>query len=123
MQFLADESCDFRVVVELRKAGNDVLAVAEKAPGSPDRGVIEIARKERRSLLTEDRDFGRLVFADRVEAGAGVLYIRCPERFRPELPHRISRFVAESGHKLAGSFVVWTPVRVRFRRMPARPGQ
>jgi predicted nuclease of predicted toxin-antitoxin system len=77
MRFLADESCDFRVVEALRRAGHEVLAVVEAARGAPDHEVIETARSGQRVLLTEDRDFGQLVFAAGVGAGCGVLFIRC----------------------------------------------
>jgi hypothetical protein len=36
MRFLADESCDFRVVRAWRAAGHDVVAVAEVAAGAED---------------------------------------------------------------------------------------
>jgi hypothetical protein len=34
VRFLADESCDFAVVVALRTAGHDVKAVVEHAPAA-----------------------------------------------------------------------------------------
>jgi len=43
MRFLADESCDFAVVLALRAAGHDVLAVAEVARGAKDPEVIRLA--------------------------------------------------------------------------------
>lgn len=60
LRFLADESCDFAVVRALRAEGFDVLAVAEISPGAEDKSVIEYTVRERRLLLTEDEDFGRL---------------------------------------------------------------
>jgi len=39
MRFLADESCDFRVVRGLRAAGHDVTAVIEISPGASDEAV------------------------------------------------------------------------------------
>ena len=57
MQFLADESCDFTVVLALRAAGHDVVAIAESRPGITDRDVMDIAEAEHRIVITEDRDF------------------------------------------------------------------
>jgi len=37
MQFLADESCDFGVVLALRAAGHDVVAIAEVSPREEER--------------------------------------------------------------------------------------
>lgn len=39
MRFIADESCDYAVVRELRAAGHDVLAMAELEPGTEDSAV------------------------------------------------------------------------------------
>jgi len=62
--FLADESCDFAVVRSLRSAGYDVVAIAEIAPRTQDPEVIDLAVQQRRVLLTEDKDFGQLVYAE-----------------------------------------------------------
>ncbi len=59
---MADESCDFAVVRALRSDGYDVLAVSEHTHRSEDPEVIEQAARDNRILLTEDKDFGRLVF-------------------------------------------------------------
>jgi predicted nuclease of predicted toxin-antitoxin system len=77
MRFLADESCDFAVVRALREAGHDVWAVAEQAAGTDDDSVMVRAHSDGRVLLTEDRDFGRLVFAASRPAPA-VIYLRYP---------------------------------------------
>ncbi len=85
MRFLADESCDFAVVRALREAGHEVVAIAEISPRATDEAVIEIALREERILLTEDKDFGRLVYAHRQITG-GVLLLRFPARVRAGLP-------------------------------------
>ena len=64
MRFLADESCDFSVVQALRTAGHDVHAIAELLPGLDDAAVMGLALRERRMLLTEDKNFGQLVYAN-----------------------------------------------------------
>lgn len=70
-RFLADESCDFAVVRALREAAFDVVAVVEHAPGAADDQVIALSVKEGRVLLTEDKDFGQLVFAANRESRVG----------------------------------------------------
>ena len=60
---VADESCNFSVVLGLRAAGHDVLAITEAMSGADDEQVIALANAQRRLLLTEDKDFGQLVFA------------------------------------------------------------
>jgi len=63
MRFLADECCDFSVVKALITAGYDVVCVSEIRPRSDDSEVIKLAVREKRIVLTEDKDFGQLVYA------------------------------------------------------------
>jgi len=72
MDFVADESCAGPVIQALREAGHDVVAIAEVAKGASDDQVLECALKEKRVLITEDRDFGELVYA-RGRSSAGVI--------------------------------------------------
>ena len=71
MRFLADENCDFAVVRALRGAGHDVLAVSEFQRRSVDSELIELAAGDDRILLTEDKDFGWLVFVARTDTAGG----------------------------------------------------
>jgi len=77
LRFLADESCDFAAVRALRAAGHEVTAVAELAPRAPDEAVVDLALREGSILLTEDKDFGQLVYAGGLPT-AGVILIRYP---------------------------------------------
>jgi predicted nuclease of predicted toxin-antitoxin system len=110
VRLLADGSCDFAVVRALRAAGDDVAAVAELAGAAPDDEVIELARAQRRVLLTEDKDFGQLFFAGAREAG--VVLGRCPANSRSALGQVVVELVAR--HALGGRFVVVEPGRFRF---------
>ncbi len=56
MRFLADESCDSAIVHALQASGYDVLAVSEIIPRAEDSEVIKLAVREKRILLTEDKD-------------------------------------------------------------------
>lgn len=117
MRFLADESCDFAVVRALRDDGHDILAVAEISPRADDSRVIELALQEGRILLTEDKDFGQLVYAN-AQAAGGVIFMRFHAGSRRGLPTAVLNLVQESGPQLVGRFVVLLPGRVRIGRSP-----
>jgi predicted nuclease of predicted toxin-antitoxin system len=68
VNFLADECCDAFLVTGLRSDGHDVLYIKEIAPGSDDNVVLQMAAKQQRILLTEDKDFGELVVRLRLPA-------------------------------------------------------
>ncbi len=118
LRFLADESCDFAVVRALRAANYDVLAVSEVMNRSVDRDLIERAYHEERIVLTEDKDFGWLVFVSHVES-AGVILIRFPSSARRALPQAVLTLVREKSPQLIGAFVVLEPRKVRFSQRPA----
>jgi hypothetical protein len=80
-RFPADESCDFAAVRALCAANFDVVAVVEHSPGATDDQVIARSVKEQRVLLTEDKDFGELVFTANRES-AGVIFVRFPASAR-----------------------------------------
>ena len=118
MLFLADESCDFALVRALRNAGYDVKAVQESCPGESDETVIALSKDEERILLTEDKDFGQLVFSG--APSVGVLFIRYPTQARSKMPESILEFVKKSESKLKGNFVVAQPGRFRITSNPTR---
>ena len=115
LRFLADESCDFAVVRALRAEGFDVLAVSEYMQRSVDKELIEQAHRENRVLLTEDKDFGWLVFASH-SVSAGVILLRFPGNARSTLTTSVLQLVREYGKDLPDAFVVVQPGQVRFSR-------
>jgi predicted nuclease of predicted toxin-antitoxin system len=115
LRFLVDESCDFAVVRSLRTLGYDVLAVSEIITRSVDRELIEQAYRDQRILITEDKDFGWLVYVSQTDS-AGVILIRFPGNARTQLAETISQFILERGEDLPGAFVVVQPGYIRISR-------
>lgn len=117
MRFLADESCDVAIVRALRGAGHDVKAVADTMRGATDAAVLDAALLEARLLITEDKDFGELVFAARTPA-IGVLLLRYPSSARSGLPRAVLDVVTARPAEMRGSFVVIGPAGVRVTPLP-----
>ena len=115
MRFLADESCDFAVVRALRSVGHDVSAIIETSAGADDETVLSLARAEARVVVTEDKDFGKLAYADG-QATAGVVLIRFPAGARKTLGQTVVDVVAELGERIRNAFVVVEPGRGRLSR-------
>lgn len=115
MRFLLDQSADARLVDYLLDQGRDATRVGRDHPGGiDDTEVLEIARMEDRVLITDDRDFGELVFRFR-QPHAGVIYLRLGD-YAP-----LSAKIARLPHVLANysdrldQFLVVTLHRVRAR--------
>ena len=117
LRFLADESCDQGVVRALRSAGHDVAAAAEEGQRTLDEELISRAHAEQRILLTEDKDFGWLVFASRHES-AGVVLMRFPGGARRTLVDALLALTRERGTELKDCFVVVEPGSVRIGPRP-----
>jgi hypothetical protein len=82
---------------------------------------MERAVRENRVLITEDKDFGQLVYAKMQKTG-GVIFIRFPARVRRSLPATAVEVVRRRGQRLIGSFTVLQPGRVRTGPSPRGRG-
>jgi predicted nuclease of predicted toxin-antitoxin system len=120
MRFLADESCDFRVVRALRADGHDVTSIIEISAGADDEVVLELAGRDDRIFVTEDRDFGQLVYSG-AGRNAGVVLLRFPSNARERLPAAVVELIRVHGEQLHDRFVVLQPGLTRFGRRPAGP--
>jgi predicted nuclease of predicted toxin-antitoxin system len=114
VRFLVDESCDFAIVRALRAAGHDLVAVSEIEPRAADEAVLARAEREQRTLLTEDLDFGHLVFASGLPS-SGVILVRFPSDARSALASAVVEFVQRYATELADGFAVIEPGRARIR--------
>jgi|SRR5579863_6660239 predicted nuclease of predicted toxin-antitoxin system len=117
MNFVADESCAASVIRALRATGHDVIAIADIAKGSTDEQVLERAVNEERVLITEDHDFGNLVYA-RGRASTGVILLRFHSRARLAKPATVVDAVAKLGSRFRDAFAVIEPGRVRIGGRP-----
>ena len=62
MRFLVDESTGKKVCDLLKEEGHDSIYVGDTMPGSSDEDVLTFSENEGRILVTDDKDFGELVF-------------------------------------------------------------
>jgi predicted nuclease of predicted toxin-antitoxin system len=76
VRFLLDEGLPFRLAAYLTSEGHDVVPCGADYPHAlTDRQILAIAYGEQRIVLTNDKDFGDLVFRDRLPH-AGVILFR-----------------------------------------------
>jgi len=114
MKLFADENIAVQIVNQLRELGHDVLYPPEIAQSADDNVWLEQARREERILITDDKDFGELVFRQKLPS-AGVILLRLhhlplPDRLR-WLQSRWARILSYP----QSSFVVVTEHKIRVR--------
>lgn len=79
---------------------------------------MDLALAENRILLTEDKDFGWLVFAGRLDS-PGVILVRFPASARGSLAEAVLKLVTDHAPELPGAFVVLQPGVARISVRPS----
>ena len=75
LKFIVDESTGLSALRYLQACGYDVVSVREILPRADDFSILEYAEREERVVITNDKDFGELVFRARLPH-KGVLLLR-----------------------------------------------
>jgi predicted nuclease of predicted toxin-antitoxin system len=114
VRWIADECVSPSIVARLRDSGHDVLYIADIAPGTSDSDIVERADQERRLLLTEDKDFGELVFRWR-RAVPGIVLLRIVPERRGQKWTRLAAAIGRYGETLLGRYTVVEDDRIRSR--------
>ena len=117
MRWLADECVDAGLVARLRDAGHDVVYMAEAAPAESDVEVMQRAQADGRLLLTEDKDFGDLVFR-RGQQVPGIVLLRVDPAMHALKSQRLDAAISRFGEGLFGRYM--TIDETRFRSRPLR---
>ena len=120
MRFLADENIHADIVEWLRSSGHDVIYAAESLAGNADEVLLDLARHQERVLVTDDKDFGELVFHRRL-VSEGILLIRLSSPRIEDRLRRLAEVWKLMEPHLKGSFVVLGDKKVRIRPISLMP--
>ncbi len=114
MELIADESVDFGIVKILRERGYMVIYVTESFSGIKDSKVLEIANQKEILLLTEDKDFGDLVYRFQLQH-KGILLMRLNNIARHERFKLVADLIDKYFEELKNNFTVITHKGIRIR--------
>lgn len=113
-QFLVDEGCDAIIVRTLRELGYDVQYIAEMSPGITDTAIIQLGLREKRIVITEDRDFSELIFRDAQET-YGIIFVRIADTERLAKAAQITTLVNRHSHDLPNAIATITSSKIKIR--------
>ena len=114
MKFLLDVCAASRTMrAALMGWGHDVVSALETAPRATDESLLTWAREEQRVLVTEDKDFGELVFVRRLSHPCIVRFVDMRVEDKVAAMHELIETYADSMRD--GVLIVVTPSRVRIR--------
>ncbi len=114
MKFLLDACAASRTLRDgLRGLGHDVRSARGELARASDEALLALAYEERRVLVTEDKDFGELVFLRRLPDPC---VVRLVELRVVDQLDALRGLIERHGHALrVGAMVVMTRRRVRIR--------
>jgi predicted nuclease of predicted toxin-antitoxin system len=113
MRFLVDECTGPTVATWLREQGYEVYSVFETARGITDDEVLRIAADEGWILVTNDKDFGEMIFRER-RTHRGVIFLRVSDERSANKIAVLKRLIENYSTRLPNQFVTVTETRVRF---------
>lgn len=113
MRFLVDECTGSRVAKWLAENGHEVFSVYDEARGSTDDEVLAKAFEESWIIITNDKDFGELVFRER-RPHHGVVFLRLEDQRSVAKISALEKLLENHSDRISNRFVVLTESQVRF---------
>lgn len=114
MRFLVDECTGTSVVACLRRAGHDAVAVVDVMPQADDEDILDFAVAEGRIVVTNDKDFGEMIFRSEW-LHRGVVLLRLHDERTENRVRVMEAVLAQLGERLLDHFVVATEAGIRVR--------
>lgn len=119
MHLLVDECLTVEFVDEFRQAGHDVIWVREHCPGADDDVLLAFSVSQNRVIISEDRDFGELIFKRRLPA-IGIVLVKIADfggSLQLTAQYAASK-ITQLGASVLGHLTVIEQGRERSRQLP-----
>lgn len=113
MRFLVDECTGSRVATWLAENGHEVYSVYDEARGSTDNEILTKAYAETWILITNDKDFGELIFREH-RPHHGVVFLRLDDERSSAKISALEKLLENHAERISDRFVVVTDSQVRF---------
>lgn len=114
MKFVADENVPKSIVTLLRGSGHDIVSIYEMNRGMKDHDILKLSVVEQRILITNDSDFGELIFYRKLPA-CGVILFRLPMHAPHFFLKRMIDVLNDYPKSLLGHFLLVSETQVRIR--------
>ncbi len=113
IKFIADVNVEKAVVDFLRDEGYDVKWTADFGVAMPDQKLLDLANREQRILVTNDKDFGELTFLQK-KLSVGIILIRVKGQKTNDKVKLMKKIVKDHSDRVLNHFVVVTRTKFRF---------
>ena len=116
LKFLADVNVEKTLVDFLREHDFDIIWIPDYDCTLIDEDLLKFANKEKRILITNDKDFGELVFQQR-KLSSGIILIRVKGQEVNKKLRYLKKLVRFYKDKIKNHFVVISDRRIRIRNI------
>lgn len=106
MRLLVDENLPRGVFDALITNGHDARWIGGETGGLADEIVLALAQSEKRTIVTFDMDFGKLIIVDNLPGYCGVILLRVSDLPPTEYVDFIMNIFNKSNYKFIGYFTV-----------------
>lgn len=104
-KFLVDECTGPQVAEWLKTQGFSVYSVSEERPGMDDSKIIAKALREKWIVITNDKDFGELVYREK-QVHHGIIFLRLEDERPQNKIKALRKFLESFKGNLSGRFFV-----------------
>jgi predicted nuclease of predicted toxin-antitoxin system len=115
VRFLVDESTGPEVAGWLRELGHDARSVYEQMRGKSDQEILNKGVQDRRIIITNDKDFGEMIYREGHQH-VGVILLRLGDERTQQKIAALDRLLSAYSDRLEGNFVVVTERRIRISK-------
>jgi len=113
IKFLADVNIEKPLVDFLSKQGYDIKWIPDYDCEMPDEDLIQLANREKRILITNDKDFGDLIFLQK-RMSAGTILFRVKGQNSQDKIKLMKKLLMGYKDKLLNHYIVITKLKIRI---------
>ena len=115
MKFIVDECTGDSVAKWLRMLGFEAYSVYKENRGADDEWILEKAIKENYIVVTNDKDFGKLVYK-KGKGHRGVIFLRLQRESTENKIETIKKVLERCAERLPVSFIVASEDFIRIAK-------
>jgi len=113
LRFIVDECTGPHAAAWLREKGFEVLSIYDQMQGIKDIEILRIAQKDNWIIITNDKDFGEMIFKNGLKHHGIILLRLANERSQNKI-HILGELLKNHLNDISGNFVVVTENNVRI---------
>ena len=109
---VADENIDQEIIQNLEDKGYSVYSIRVNSPGISDKEIISMLNIKKAILITEDKDFGELVFSYGFKE-VKIIFLRYTKSGLLNITTNLEKVLSEYLPKKGNFFITITPEKIR----------